>query len=1239
MAREQPNVGDLLPLLETSDLQQLEEIRSLINEQLSTERGSMLLNALVDYFLETNSTQALHILSSVREPHDKHLLDKMNDCMAKPACRLPTLMLLGHVVRKQPSWIHKMARYPLLLSLLKCLKTDTDVVVLITGVLVLITLLPMIPQAGKQHLWEYFDIFGRLASWNLKNPGHVSEVYLIHLHASVYSLFHRLYGMYPCNFVSYLRSHYSMKENMETFEEVVKPMLEHVRIHPELVTGTKDHELDPTRWKKYEIHDIVIECAKVSIDPKEASYEEGYATMPENFYPQAHLRAQDSTSSPYTDLHSSYGSSSSTPFSTPRQPLPPPLSLPPLSGTQSSSSYRSPQTSRRQNSNSELNSSCGGKDPLWSPSSLCGMATPPSSRGMSPNLELSHSASHLPSRFHCTSGGKGTPASSTPATSSPPPSLSDDFPVISLPANTVQSSPPRKDRRPGETSKPGLVRQEQVREMEKSVEGAANRDAGSAANVPMTLTELSVFVTKELDLQLRTEKEREEAAITEELMKLTEDKQELPGLRGYDSPFFHTTETLTGRQTQNPTSSTNAHPGGPIREPRYAASTPDRAENASGGGAGDRAAASDRSAVDRFWSFTPIDHHLLRSPSAPDDDSSKFEMFSPSPCGKAPVPYESLFALALPRAASLFVGQKTSEAVHKVAMERLLQREEGLEDGEEEGVVSASPLEVLDRLVQQGSDAHDKVLKRLPLPSKSADWTHFGGSAPLDELHTLRSQLLLLHNQLLYERYKREQHAVRNRRLLRRIINATALEEQNNAMKAQLNLQSVDIVSLRDSLQVEQQRYRQLWDDRETVVTRLHSQIRQLQQSRDDYYTKNQELQSKLQECQKRMDDLEAELQTANNKVGHTGHLLNQMMVKLSNSESSQQQMSFLNKQLLLLGEAHKLSMQDAQQPGMSNTKETEMLRMSHVKEVDSLRQSLLAQSQKLEAAQQRAAELEALLSKKEHLIAEQKKFLEDVKCQARAELQASDCRFQAQRRVTQLLQTELLQLYSRVEMEAPAAAGSSSPPGGRAETRTHPDCSGGAAGGLHAIEQPNSPSPHDSPRGTNGSTLSPGQPKASSSSLPPASSMNGGQDLTPPLLMEPSAPFPHAALPAADAPLTVGSYPSAKSFLGMKARELFRNKSESQCDDEQPPPPRLAGLAHGLKTELCVEPGPAGPAAVTVHAKEPPPEPRLRPLGQGSPHRKAGPGQAGGRGPSGHSCPRQQLKIMDYNETHHEHS
>lgn len=60
------------------------------------------------------------------------------------------------------------------------------------------------------------------------------------------------------------------------------------------------------------------------------------------------------------------------------------------------------------------------------------------------------------------------------------------------------------------------------------------------------------------------------------------------------------------------------------------------------------------------------------------------------------------------------------------------------------------------------------------------------GPAQGEELQSLRSQLLLVHSQLQYERFKRQQHAVRNRRLLRRVINATALEEQGVAMVTSL---------------------------------------------------------------------------------------------------------------------------------------------------------------------------------------------------------------------------------------------------------------------------------------------------------------------------------------------------------------------------------------------------------------------------------------------------------------------
>lgn len=201
------------------------------------------------------------------------------------------------------------------------------------------------------------------------------------------------------------------------------------------------------------------------------------------------------------------------------------------------------------------------------------------------------------------------------------------------------------------------------------------------------------------------------AAISEELLEI-EETQEQSGPRGVDSTFHLTTETLTGCQAQDQ-ASPDAPPGG------HVASTPEKSETAaSTGDRGGGGAAGD--GPEQAWAFqsgfTPIEHHLHRSPSAAADDVvAKFGMFSPgakTPPGAAPVPYEAFFDLALPRAASLFVGQKTAAAVHKAALERLLQREEGLEDGEEEGVAAASPLEVLDRLVQQGSDTHDKVLKR-----------------------------------------------------------------------------------------------------------------------------------------------------------------------------------------------------------------------------------------------------------------------------------------------------------------------------------------------------------------------------------------------------------------------------------------------------------------------------------------------------------------------------------------------
>ncbi|KAL0978956.1 hypothetical protein UPYG_G00178460 [Umbra pygmaea] len=1212
MAKEQPNMSELLPLLESSDLHELDQIKSVLNDQLGTERGSVLLNGLVDYYFETSSPQAVLILCSVREPHDKHLLDKLNECMAKPACRLPALTLLGNVIRKQPPWMHKITRFPLLTSLLKCLKTDSDVVVLITGVLVLITLLPMIPQAGKQHIWDFFDIFGRLASWSLKNPGHVPGVYLVHLHASVYSLFHRLYGMYPCNFVSYLRSHYSMKENVDTFEEVVKPMLEHVRIHPELVTGTKDYELDPSRWKRFEIHDIVIECAKVSLDPKEASCEEGYSSMPDPVsnhpHNHNHPRPFNTTTSLCNDFINSFGSSASTPQSVGRTPLS--LSFHQLSGTQSS--LCSPNTSFPQNQQCEVHP-MENKGPMWSPSSECGMTTPPTSRGISPaNVpELHPNTSHAPIRTTNSSGWKCLSPAQIPT---------DDF------ENATNQ-----------------LKQKLTREAESAAPEVSSSEGASEKNV--SSTEVSDYI-KYQQLRRSMEKERDDDDITEELRELPEQKHQ--AAVPYRS-FHSTTETLTGPEAELlPAANQSIN-----QEPQHLVSTPDKSEGSAGGG------------DQQFpWSFRPCFTPIVNPVPGLCSSESPYRGEERGPCSgglysqshlgdQGSHTYEPLFELALPRAASLFVGRKTAEVLAQRGEGRGEKDESRIqEEGDE--AMQVSPLDVLDRLIQHGNQAYDKVLKRLPMPNKSVDWTHFGGkqlsmkakgATQLDELQTLRSQLLLLHNQVLYERYKREQHAIRNRRLLRRIINATAMKEQNNSMKAQLKMQDVEIQSLQASLMEEQQHYLCLKEERETETVCLHSQIQQLQRDHDQYFAKAQQLQSELQECQSNMGDLEAELQKANNEAYNTEHQLTQLSIKLTNSEALQQHMYLLNKHLLLLGETNKLCLQKMQHWGPESNEELQMLQSSMGKEEEHLRQSVLQQSQVLEVAQQRIADLEAQLTKKEHLILEQKKFLEDVKSQAKSQLQASESRYLGLRRITQALQTEMLQLYSQLDSETLTASESDAiePANTPLPATSRPKSSGSENVTIVQGTQAFPPG--------NGSTLTPGGGPQTASAL---ASLNGSLEQVP-LLREMSSPHlvsSPLSLPPPVVPFTVGSYPNAKSFLGIRTRELFRNKSESQCDGESHPI-HLSDLSLGGDDEDDEEessestespplphPGrgvnpPSSAAAPTVTQASAQSASACEPSKSDGQQLGAHQGQGARHSTASPACQRRNdLGIMDYNET-----
>lgn len=104
-------------------------------------------------------------------------------------------------------------------------------------------------------------------------------------------------------------------------------------------------------------------------------------------------------------------------------------------------------------------------------------------------------------------------------------------------------------------------------------------------------------------------------------------------------------------------------------------------------------------------------------------------------------------------------------------------------------------------------------------------------------------------------------------------------------------------------------------------------------------------------------------------------------------------------------------------------------------------------------------------------------------------------------------------------------------------------------------------------------------------------------------------------ALPC-NSPLAVGSYPSTGSFLGKRAREMFRNKSESHYDGE---PATFISFSTDVKVEAITDP------TESVELEEATDQADLQPMDR----------------PRAYNIQRrrqQDLTIMDYNETHHEH-
>uniref|UniRef100_A0A1I8G996 Hamartin n=1 Tax=Macrostomum lignano TaxID=282301 RepID=A0A1I8G996_9PLAT len=283
---------NLIALLHSSDIQTVRETESFLREHLQIGKDSSgLVCALVDDYIVAQDECTLSLLGLVEDPLDKDLSDRIAEHLRADSSRVHAMNLLGRLVQRQPLWLSSIFSNGLFQTLLRLLlKCDppADLPFAISGGLLLCTLVPLSAGCLTPHLSDICSLLVRMAAAASRRsvdpppspstaapPTSVAvtaastdDLPLLHLHATVYALFNRLYAIFPNYLLDYLRSQLkrNSREFAPLFNSIFRDLLSRVRAHPLLVAGTKDAELQAQRWRRVTSADLMLECGRYCLD-------------------------------------------------------------------------------------------------------------------------------------------------------------------------------------------------------------------------------------------------------------------------------------------------------------------------------------------------------------------------------------------------------------------------------------------------------------------------------------------------------------------------------------------------------------------------------------------------------------------------------------------------------------------------------------------------------------------------------------------------------------------------------------------------------------------------------------------------------------------------------------------------------------------------------------------------------------------------------------------------------------
>ncbi|KAF8472002.1 Hamartin protein-domain-containing protein [Kalaharituber pfeilii] len=273
----------------------------------SGERGASFAEEEKQRFVVSN-VEAVLLAYGKRKP--KAFMEHIDAYVIQKEYRLQVLGLLCSFVRLQGPHLYQVLQTPLFEHLLQCLQIDTSTTVISLALTILIMFMPHICNSLAPYLPQLFFIYTRVLCWDKYGVVRLEEIKVTStaggkethradspasakedsagnfwqkLDSSfetassttpdVSDFFTFLYGLYPINFVTFIREPYKFLEridfkdleDLDLDEETIRIRTEQYRqrhtLHPNFLTLTRETELtDQTRWMKVEPADVTALC-------------------------------------------------------------------------------------------------------------------------------------------------------------------------------------------------------------------------------------------------------------------------------------------------------------------------------------------------------------------------------------------------------------------------------------------------------------------------------------------------------------------------------------------------------------------------------------------------------------------------------------------------------------------------------------------------------------------------------------------------------------------------------------------------------------------------------------------------------------------------------------------------------------------------------------------------------------------------------------------------------------------